>query len=48
MASTIWLGNMFGTQRKTIWELELTLLRGEGLKAVIAKGDIIEGIRAEN
>lgn len=47
MASTIWLGALFGQQDKTIWELERTIMRGRGLKAVIAKGNIIEGITAE-
>lgn len=53
MASLIFLERSFGQQRKAtrfVWDLELGQMRKPpflGSKAVIAKGNIIEGIEAK-
>lgn len=50
MASRIWLGALYPAQLKmdeTRWESNLKTYRGYGAQAVIAKGNIIEGIEAK-
>ena len=50
MASRILLGRMFGTQNKVIWALEpiaYIVASPEHARALIAKGNIIEGIEAK-
>jgi len=51
MASRIWLGNLKPEQNpmSNMWDTYLNELRDgqNGLKAIIAKGNIIEGIEAK-
>ena len=53
MASVIWIDSDFFAYKNTvhatsyIWNAELTHNKGIGGKAIIAKGNIIEGIEAK-